>query len=164
MRIDRPRRPGAYDRRVRFVLAVVLSVAVLCGPGCSQGEDEGIPAGCREGASALREALRKAPGRVTLGGTPLSECIEDTSGGGELQDVGQAYTYVAARLADAAAEDPDGPSALQLGYLIGALRRGSAGAQNVGQELARRVRAEVSRVDTRSPAFRRGERAGRAHG
>ena len=143
---------------------LLLLAGALLASGCSEGEDKGVPLACREGPTALTEALREAPGRVTLGGTPLSECIEDTSGGGELQDVGQAYTYVAARLADAAAEDPDGPSALQLGYLIGALRRGSAGAQNVGHELARRVRAEISRVDTRSPAFRRGERAGRAHG
>ena len=144
--------------------ALVLVAALLLASGCAQEQDEGVPVGCREGASALNEALREAPGRVTLGGTPLSECIKDSSGGGDLQEVGQAYIYVAARLADAAAEDPDGAQALQLGYLMGSLKRGSAGAQGVGYELTRRMRAELSRVDSSSPAFRRGERAGRERG
>ncbi len=101
---------------------------------------------------------------MTLGGTPLSECIDDTSGGGDLRDVGQAYVYVAARLADAAVEDPHGREAMQLGYLAGALRRGRFGAQGVGHELGRRLQSELARVDVNSPAFKRGERAGRAHG
>ena len=144
--------------------AAVLVAGALLAPGCSQEQSEGIPLSCREGSTALREALRDAPGRVTLGGTPLSECIDDTSGGGELHDVGQAYVYVAARLADAAVEDPDGRAAMQLGYLMGALRRGQFGAQGVGHELGRRLQSELARVDVDSPAFKRGERAGRERG
>ena len=132
--------------------------------GCSESDDEGVPLSCREGSTALTEALREAPGRVTLGGTPLSACIKDTIGGGELRDVGQAYVHVAARLADDAAEEPNGAAAVRLGYLMGALERGRVGAQGVGYELARRMRAELLRVDVRSPAFRRGERAGRERG
>ena len=124
-----------------------------------------MPAACREGAGSVRAALRDAPGRVRLeGGTPLSECIKDTSGGGELQDVGQAWVQVAGELADAAEEHPEGAAAVRLGYLIGALHRGEAGAQNVGHELARRLNTELARVDVRSRAFRRGRRAGRGHG
>ena len=119
---------------------------------------------CRQGATALSQALREAPRPVTLGGTPLSDCISDTSRGADLHDVGQAYVYVAARLADAAAEDPDGAAAMQLGYLMGALRRGRVGAQGVGYELTRRLRSELLRVDVQSPSFKRGERAGRESG
>lgn len=144
-------------------MLLLLAGAALAS-GCSQGGEEGISASCRQGSTALREALEEAPGAVTLDGTRLSDCIKDTSGGADLHDVGQAYVYVAARLADAAVEDPDGAGALQLGYLMGALERGRAGAQGVGHELTRRMRSELVRVDVRSEAFRRGRRAGREHG
>ena len=150
---------------MRFLTAALLLLAgVLLPAGCSQQEDAGVPVSCREGSAALSEALRAAPGPVRLGGTPLSECIKDTSGGGALRDVGQAYVYVAARLADAAAEDPDGAAAMQLGYLMGAVRRSQFGTQGVGHELARRMRSELARVNVRSAAFKRGERAGRERG
>lgn len=147
-----------------LAIALLLVGAALSSIGCSRGDDEGVAASCREGSAALAEALQDAPGRVTLGGTPLSECINDTSDGGALHDVGQAYVQVTSRLADRAAGDPDGAAALQLGYLMGALRRGQFGAQGVGHELSRRMRSELERVDVRSRAFRRGERAGRDHG
>ena len=148
----------------RHTAALLLLAGALLASGCSEDDDEGVPTACREGSTALTEALREAPGRVTLGGAPLSACIKDTIGGGELRDVGQAYVYVAARLADAAAEEPHGAEAVQLGYLMGALERGRIGAQGVGYELARRMRSELLRVDVSSPAFKRGERAGREHG
>ena len=146
-------------------MAALLALAgALLPTACSEGEDEGVPVACREGSTALSEALRAAPARVTLGGTPLSSCIKDTSDGGALHDVGQAYVQVTSRLADRAAVDPDGTAALQLGYLMGALRRGQFGAQGVGHELSRRMRSELERVDVRSRAFRRGQRAGRERG
>ena len=164
----KPDRTGARARTIASVRPNAAAVLVLAGAllpaGCSQGGEEGVAGSCREGSSALSEALREAPRRVTLGGIPLSDCIKDTSRTADLHDVGQAYVYVAARLADAAAEEPDGAAAMQLGYLMGALRRGRAGAQGVGYELSRRMRSELVRVDVRSPAFRRGERAGRERG
>ena len=161
---DRPH-ASAYDRRVRLSAAVLLMLAcALLASGCSQEGEGAVPVSCRQGSTALSEALQAAPNRVTLGGTPLSDCIKDTSRTADLHDVGQAYVYVAARLADAAAREPDGPEALQLGYLMGALKRGRVGAQGVGYELTRRMRSELVRVDVRSPAFRRGERAGLQRG
>jgi hypothetical protein len=143
------------------------SVAVLLGAlllaGCSDEEDP-VPVSCRQGPDSVRSALRDAPGRVTLGGIPLSDCIDDTSGGGALQEVGEAYLSVASRLADEAARDPDGVAAMRLGYLMGAVERSKTGAQGVGSELGRRLRMEAARVDSGAPAFRRGERAGRRHG
>ena len=144
--------------------ALVLVAAGSLAQGCSQDEDA-VPAACREGSATVRTALRDAPRPVRLeGSTPLSECIDDTSGGGELRDVGQAYVQVAGELADAAAERPNGAAALQLGYLVGALHRAEAGSQGVANELTRRLHSELVRVDVRSPAFRRGRRAGREHG
>ncbi|MGI9081444.1 MAG: hypothetical protein ACR2FZ_04075 [Thermoleophilaceae bacterium] len=143
------------------VLAVL--VGALLASGCSDGE-QSVPAACRQGPEAVRVALREAPGPVTLDGTPLSECIDDTSGGGELRDVGNAYLEAAAELAPAATRDPDGAAAVQLGYLMGAFARSKAGSQGVGYELGRRLRSELLSVDVRSPAFVRGERAGRRTG
>ena len=142
---------------------VVVLLGVLSLGGCSDGK-EGVPVACRQGAETVRAALRSAPRPVTLDGTPLSGCIKDTSGGGTLQEVGEAYLTVASELADRAARNRDGVAALRLGYLLGAYERSRTGAQGVGYELGRRLRTEVGRVGVRSAAFRRGEQAGRRHG
>ena len=142
-------------------LATLLGALILA--GCSD-EQKGVPVSCRQGPDTVRAALRKAPGPVTLDGTPLSDCIKDTSSGGTLQEVGEAYLTVASELADEAARHPDGAAALRLGYLLGAFERSKSGAQGVGYELGRRLRSEASRMNVRSAAFRRGERAGRSGG
>ena len=143
--------------------ALALTLGALILPGCGE-EEQPVPLSCRQGPAAVHSALRDAPRPVTLEGTPLSACISDTSGGGALQDVGGAYVSVASDLADAAARHPRGAAALRLGYLVGAVERSEQGAQGVGYELGRRLRSEVARVDAGSPAFRRGQRAGRRHG
>jgi hypothetical protein len=148
------------DRRA---VSVALLLGALLLAGCSD-EEEPVPVSCRQGPDAVRSALRDAPGRVSLGGTPLSACITDTTGGGPLQEVGQSYLAVASSLADDAARDPNGVSAMRLGYLMGAVQRSRTGAQGVGSELGRRLQMEAARVDSDAPAFRRGERAGRRHG
>ena len=67
-----------------------------------------------------------------MDGTLLSECLDDTTSGGELENVGATYLAVATDLAAAAAGEPEGEEATQLGFLVGALRRSEAGAQGVG--------------------------------
>ena len=107
-------------------------------------------------------ALRAAPGEVRLDGdTPLSECLANAEDGGELTDVGTGYVAAAQRLADRAEREPGGPAAEQLGYLVGAVRRGSLPDQGLAYELVRRIEREAARADRRSAAFRRGLRAGR---
>ncbi len=112
----------------------------------------------------MLRALEAAPERVTVEGTPLSACLADTTDGGALQDVGAAYVAAAATLADRAADDREGDAALQLGYLIGAVKRSEAGSQGVGYELGRRLRTEAASVRDGSEAFARGRRAGAAGG
>ena len=145
----------------RATALLIAGVLVLI--GCGE-DDEVVPAACRQGPDVVRAALQEAPGAVTIDGSALSECIKDTSGGGDLQEVGFTYVDVASELADGAEKEPDGPEALQLGYLMGAFERSKAGAQGVGYELGRRLQSELLRVDSRTPAFRRGERAGRSGG
>ena len=148
---------------MRFATVLVLVCALWPVAGCSS-EDERTPAACREGPDAVRAALRAAPGEVRLAGEPLSACLHEGSDGGALADVGGAYVSVASALADDASARPDGRAATELGYLIGAARRGAKRAQGVADELMRRLEQEVARVDTRAPAYTRGERAGRSGG
>ena len=143
--------------------ALLLAACSLLLAACSD-DKEAVPVACSQGPDVVRAALQEAPGPVTIDGSPLSECIKDTSGGGDLREVGISYVDVASRLAPAAASDPNGREALQLGYLIGAFEKSKAGAQGVGYELGRRLHSELLRVDMRAPAFRQGHRAGRTGG
>ena len=138
----------------------LLALTVCLAFGACGQEDESIPTACLAGGGAVLKALEAAPEPVTLEGSPLSECLRDTTDGAELQEVGAAYVEAASGLADRAAEDPEGAAALRLGYLLGAVRRSEAGAQGVGYELGRRLQAEAARVPGGSEAFARGRRAG----
>ena len=149
---------------MRRTLSVVCAGAVLAGAAGCREEDPTLAPACREGPVPVLSALRAAPGEVRLDGTPLSECMENAQDGGDLRDVGTGYVIASQRLADRAERDPDGPAAEQLGYLVGAVRRSTRPDQGLAYELVRRIEGEAARADARSPAFRRGLRAGRAGG
>lgn len=151
---------GGKRGKALALLAISLSFA----GGCSRQEAAEVPVACREGPDSLAAALTRAPARVELGGTPLSECFTRAADAADLQQVGISYVTVTARLADAARARPDGPEALRLGYLVGAARRGAAGTQGVHDELIRRIEQELSGVETGSAAYQRGHRAGRERG
>ena len=146
----------------RSLLALLAGLALV---GCSREEEARLPADCLLGAQAVEAALREAPREVTIGdGTRLSECLVRESEQSDVLLVGEIYLGVAARLADEAAREPDGPAALRLGYLMGAVRRGALETQGIHDELLRRIEQETGRVDRATPAYRRGERAGRESG
>jgi hypothetical protein len=141
-------------RSALFGSALALFLAV----GCGSEPSRDVPAACKDPAAVSR-ALEKAPGNVRIGGRRLSECFVAGADAGDLEAVGLAFLPVAQRLA----RDPHGAEAVRLGFLIGAVRRGSAGGK-VYAELGRRIEQEVARVDTSTPEFRRGLRAGRNGG
>jgi hypothetical protein len=154
-------RARGYDRWMlrRFLLGVATGAALA---GCgSSGED--LPAACTEGEDAVRAALRAAPAQVRVDGTRLSDCLSGSPDGNQVQVVGTAFVESAAGLAREARRDPEGRSALELGYLVAAAHRGGSN-QGVHSELLRRLDQELSTVDTRSRSFRRGRRAGRTGG
>ena len=154
------RMPSAKPGKALWLLAIALSIG-----GCSgDGDDPAVPAACKEGPDAVRAALARAPARVELDGIALSECFTRGSESADLQQLGASYVTVAAGLADAARVAPDGPDALRLGYLVGASRRGASETQGVHDELMRRIEQELTGVDTRSAAYRRGFEAGRSRG
>lgn len=113
----------------------------------------------------MRAALAKAPGEVRLEtGIRLSDCFTRAADPAEIQQVAGIFIDVAERLAGDARADPHGPAALQLGYLVGAMRRGTGRTQGIHYETRRRIEQELIGVQVRAPEFVRGEQAGQRTG
>src|SRR4051812_30892730 len=121
-------------------LGLVLLMAVALG-ACGRGGSATLPAACQfpGGADSIRRALAAAPGEVRVDGTPLSKCLVRESDASDVQAVGAAYVDVAADLAARVRAAPHSPAATQLGYLVGAVRRGAAKTAGIHYELERRV-------------------------
>jgi len=142
-------------------------LVVLALTGCARDQGTPLAPACREGSNAVTKALAAAPRPVTLDGTSLSDCLRQAGRNGdsaELSELGIAYVEAASRLSRAASRRPASRQALELGYLIGAVRSVSSNAQGTSTELVRRVENEANQVDATGPAFRRGQRAGRRAG
>jgi hypothetical protein len=146
-----------------LVVGGVLAVGAGCAP---QKEGRSLPVGCELGQESVTDALRAAPRPVRLDGVPLSACFDPTSEGTDLQSVGVTFVGAAGTLAERARKRPEGPAATQLGYLIGAMRKGAGGVETQGihTELVRRVEQELSLVDPDSRALREGVEAGERTG
>jgi hypothetical protein len=138
-------------------------MAAVVAAGCGSEPSRDVPVACKSGPSAVLRALAKAPGDVRLAGRPLSDCFAPGSDSGDGQALGFALVPAAERLAPQARARPEGRAAVRLGFLVGAVHRGAARGR-VYAELERRVRQVLVGVDVRSPAYRRGQRAGRARG
>ena len=145
-------------RRPLALAAVVLGLAA---GGCRQ-EEATYPPECSNGPTALRGALQQAPdGEVAIEGVRLSECLVASNAAGPLASFGGSAIAVAGPLVERSRAG-DERAAVQLGYLRGALQRGAD--SGVHEELLFRFDQELVRVDRNSPAFRRGEAAGRERG
>ena len=144
--------------------ALATALALLALVGCARDSSTTTPISCTRGPTEVRAALAQAPGEVRLAGKRISECFVRGAGSSAVQEVGLVFVPVADRLAAEARTKPAGPSALRLGFLIGAIRRGVADTQGIYSELLRRLRQELIGVNLRSPAYLRGERAGSDHG
>jgi hypothetical protein len=154
------------------LLLLALGTALLAGCGGSSTKDERQPVACREGTGVYLEALRAAPGKVILAGeTPISGCLVPAAEEGELADLGEATLAVATKLNAEARAEPGGPAAVQLGYLLGAIARGSEETQGVHAELLRRLTVAARFAPKGEPlspqflaAYEKGFAAGRDHG
>lgn len=121
--------------------------------GCGPGETP-ISVGCTAGPRPVASALAKAPRPVTLNdGFALSRCISDGTDDAELQAVGTVFHQVAEDLRVRAREGNDTAAAVQLGYLIGATRRGAKHTNGVMAELQRRVELVGGRLQSEAPAL-----------
>jgi hypothetical protein len=121
------------------LLPIVFAVLALGVSACG-AEEETTPTACLEGPGAFAAALESAPEPVTLdGSTAISDCLIEDQPTGDLQNVGEALTAVATRLNEAAIDDPAGPEATQLGYLVGAVEAGGADTDGVHTDLILRI-------------------------
>ncbi len=146
----------------RLLATIVLALGLLVA-GCG-GPGDSTPVACLEGTGAYLKALRRAPGEVRLtGGTPISGCLAENQQAGDLATVGVATVTAATRLNAEARAEPGGAANLQLGYLLGAAKRGAEDTEGIHTDLIRRlVAAARYSPDNRPlpPAFRRAYRRG----
>lgn len=148
-------RPAA---RLPLLVAAVLAAGAA---GC--GSDvPALPAGCRAEQREVAAALHRVPAAVRLSdGTRLSTCVARARADADLQEIGLTFTHVADGLA---AQVPrSNAAAVQLGYLIAAVRRGAGKTNGVATELARRIEQTVGLDGPPGPrraAFQRGLAAG----
>jgi hypothetical protein len=144
--------------------SVLLLAAAVLVAACGSSEDDAVSTACMESPTQVVKALGRAPGEVTLAdGTRLSSCVSDATSEAELQNVGVALSQAAEELEARAASDPR--AALQLGYLVGAARRGGGSPVDGGfqAELVRRLERSAA-LDGASADARRSLREGLAAG
>jgi predicted secreted hydrolase len=124
-----------------------------------------VPSECEQGPDTVRSALRSAPGEVRLEGrVKISDCFQQAADAASVQNLGSTFLATAQQLADRVRDHPHSDAAVQLGYLIGALRRGAGTRMGVHYEAVRRVQQELAGLDVNTPEFRRGLEAGRSEG
>jgi hypothetical protein len=123
----------------RIAVAVVAAASLVVA-GCSSDE-EGTPEACLVTSNEYRSALEAAPAEVRLEGTAISDCLIPSQDGGELARVGEQMLVAATQLNGEARQDPSGPAAVQLGYLIGAVTQG---ADNIHADLVRRLNSAAN--------------------
>lgn len=139
-------------------------LAVLALGAC--GERAPLAQACIEAQPQdVLQALTDAPGTVALAdGTPISRCVEHAIEDAQLQALGTKLTGTADVLA-ALMHDGDRDAALQLGFLIGAVTRGSARTAGFQSDLVDRIAnaAGLGRGPHRE-ALLEGRAAGRRRG
>ena len=146
-------------------MTVAAAAAALAAAGCGQ-DNRPLPGACISSAQAIVTALDRAPARVGLSdGTRLSTCIERARSPADVQNVGALYTQVADGLATRVPASDR--AAVQLGYLVGASRRGARHTSGIHDELVRRLEQAVGvggAPAARRAAYRRGLVAGERRG
>jgi hypothetical protein len=116
----------------------MVAAAATLVAACGDAQMPPVATSCTDEPETITRALQAAPGEVTLpDGAQLSGCIRNARDDGELQNVGVTLSSAAEELEERAASDPR--AALELGYLVGAARRGAATGSGVQDELVRRL-------------------------
>jgi hypothetical protein len=149
-------------RPVRRRLPIVSLLSLLVLAGCGAPGDS-TPGACLQGPS-----LYLHHGRA---GVLVSECLAENQTAGDLATVGDAMLTATTKLNAEARDKPGGAANLQLGYLLGAARRGADGTAGIHTELIRRLSAAARYSPENSPlpatfwrAYRAGYSAGNDHG
>jgi hypothetical protein len=153
---------------VRGVLVLTLAACSLTVAACGSDDGSEASAACLAGPDAYVEALRRAPDDVRLAdGTPISDCLAEGQGAGELGSVGEAMITAATRLNSDALRTLDQDTAVELGYLVGAIERGAESTGGIHEDLLRRVEAAAGftgQAEAPAGSFRDGFEEGLAAG
>jgi hypothetical protein len=152
----------------RVVIGLAAAAIAVAG-GCGNEQDDQAPAACLATNGSYLSALKRAPAPVLLGGTThISDCLVPQQQGGQLASIGQEMVVAATKLNAESRRDPSGPAPLELGYLLGAVSRGS---DSIHTDLVRRLNAAARFSETGGTlsagferAFGRGYAAGRSSG
>jgi hypothetical protein len=150
-----------------IAIAALVCAALVLASGCGS-QEEATPVACLEGPGAYEKALAAAPGTVRLQGeTAISDCLVRNQSGGDLAGLGEAMVTVATELNAEARAEAGGDAALQLGYLLGAVKRGAESSEGIHSDLVRRLTVAARYApgkDPLPPAFYRAYRTGYAAG
>ena len=140
----------------------MVSATLVAGCG---NKDVVVPSECEEGPDTVMSALAGAPDHVLLGGhVRISDCFKQAAPPASVQNLGSTFLATAQKLGDRVRRHPHSDAALQLGYLIGAVRRGAGTGTGVHYESERRIEQELVGLDVNTPEFKRGLEAGRSDG
>ncbi|MEA2302252.1 MAG: hypothetical protein QOE44_2787 [Solirubrobacteraceae bacterium] len=152
--------------RIRFGRPVGIVIGLAAALAACDAKAPPPAPGCAAGSAALERALASAPAAVRLpGGTPISACVDHARTAGQLLAVGSLLTGTADRLAVRAVRTP--AAALELGYLVGATRRGAGHTNGIASELQRRIESAAAlreAVPASLDALHRGIGAGERSG
>ena len=154
--------------RLRSAAAGLLT-ALLLVAGCGSDTNDEAPAACLATNQGYLRALERAPGEVRLAdSTPISACLVPEQDAGQLANVGREMIVAATKLNAEARRDPEGAASVQLGYLLGAVAKGS---DAIHTDLVRRLNSAARFSETGGTlpagferAFGRGYAAGQRTG
>jgi hypothetical protein len=155
---------------VRLATPAICALLAACfAAGCgAEDSEETAPAACLGDAGTYLAALEDAPGEVLLDGeTPISDCLSEGQGGGQLATVGESAVEAATQLNSKALSDPSGEATVQLGYLVGALQEAAAQTGGIHEDLIRRLDAAARytpKGESLGPSFERAFGEGYAAG
>jgi hypothetical protein len=149
----------APDNRQDVRTSAALFVCALVA-GCGN-HDVVVAPECTEGVRPVAAALAHAPGEVRIRGTVLiSDCFQPAAGPADVQTLGAIMIETAHELADRVRKAPHSHAAVELGFLIGAVRKGAHTDGGVHYETERRIEQELVGLRTGTPEFQRGLAAG----
>ena len=123
----------------------MLIACLLAAAGCGSDEEGETATACLAGPDAYVQALQRAPDGVQLADeTPISDCLAEGQSPGELGSVGEAMITAATRLNAEALQTGERQTAVELGFLVGAIERGAEGTGGIHEDLLRRVEAAAA--------------------
>jgi hypothetical protein len=110
-------------------------------------------AGCGNHDVTVAPECTDALGTQVAHLAPLDHCFKHAASAADVQTLGATVIETTQQLADRVRKEPHSRAAVELGYLVGVVRKD---AQGVHYEIGRRVEQELIGVPTNTAEFRSG--------